>query len=292
MKDTVIQWHPGFVAAMNLELTENRDALIFEKEYNLNTKPLEVDLLVIKKDASVHIQNEIGELFKVYNIMEYKSPKDHLDIDTFYKTIAYACLYKSYGEYVNEREADDITVSIVRETRPEGLFQYFEKHGILVANPHHGIYHILGGVLFSAQIIVTRELDRETHIWLRVLSEKVEEQDMRKLLEHIRQLRKKFEREFADAVLEVSVRANKQILEKWKGDETMCQALLEIMESEILEIKKQAEESGINQGISQGTFMTLCSLVKDGVLKPEEAAKRMNLSKAAFCEKMKETDYA
>lgn len=35
MKDTYIQWHPGFVAAMNLELRKNRDDLLFEKEYNL-----------------------------------------------------------------------------------------------------------------------------------------------------------------------------------------------------------------------------------------------------------------
>lgn len=53
MNEIKIQWHPGFVAAINLELAENRDDLIYEKEYNLNTKPLEIDLLVIKKDKDV-----------------------------------------------------------------------------------------------------------------------------------------------------------------------------------------------------------------------------------------------
>ena len=83
MSDTKIQWHPGFVSAMNLELCENRTDLIYEKEYNLNTKPLEIDLLVIKKDRKVQIINEIGKLFRGHNIMEYKSPKDELNIDTF-----------------------------------------------------------------------------------------------------------------------------------------------------------------------------------------------------------------
>ncbi len=46
MRDTKIQWHPGFAAAMGLELAENRDDLIIQKEFNLNTKPLEIDLLV------------------------------------------------------------------------------------------------------------------------------------------------------------------------------------------------------------------------------------------------------
>ena len=38
MKDKKIQWHPGFIAAMNLEFKENRNDLIFEKEYNLKYK--------------------------------------------------------------------------------------------------------------------------------------------------------------------------------------------------------------------------------------------------------------
>ena len=29
-----IQWHPGFVAAMNLEFEDNREDLYFEDEYN------------------------------------------------------------------------------------------------------------------------------------------------------------------------------------------------------------------------------------------------------------------
>ena len=51
MEDTKIQWHAAFVSAMNLELAQNRSDLIYHKEYNLNTKPLEVDLLVIKKES-------------------------------------------------------------------------------------------------------------------------------------------------------------------------------------------------------------------------------------------------
>ena len=105
MEDTKIQWHPGFTAAMMLELKENREDLIFEKEYNLNTKPLEIDLLVIRKEAGVMIANEIGEFFRIHNIIEYKSPGDHLDIDDFYKVQGYASLYKSYGKYVDERKS-------------------------------------------------------------------------------------------------------------------------------------------------------------------------------------------
>ena len=138
-----IQWHPGFVAAMNLEFSENRDDLIFEPEYNLNTKPLEIDLLVIKKQPDVSLANEIGSFFRGHNIIEYKSPGDHLDIDAFYKSIAYAALYKSYGRTVDAVKADDVTVTLIREGRPGGLFQQLKKQSFQITNPLDGIYYIV-----------------------------------------------------------------------------------------------------------------------------------------------------
>ncbi len=148
MEDTKIQWHAAFVSAMDLELSQNRSDLEYHKEYNLNTKPLEVDLLVIKKDAGIEITNEIGKLFRGHNIVEYKSPDDHLNIDSFYKAGAYASLYKAYGRTVDERRAEDITVSLVRERKPLGLFTYFKKHGITYTNPYNGIYQVTNTVLF------------------------------------------------------------------------------------------------------------------------------------------------
>lgn len=247
MNDIEVQWHPGFVAAMNLELADNRADLIYEKEYNLNTKPLELDLLVIKKDRDVQIENEVGKLFKGHNIMEYKSPQDHLDIDVFYKSGAYASLYKAYGATLDERTAEDITVSIVREGKPAGLFDYFKKHDIRVTNPYHGIYYILDKVLFPTQIIVTRELDKENHIWLKALSDKMEKQDMQELLKHVNALTQKQERELADSVLEVSVRANGFVVNELQGGDRMCNALLELMEPEINKIVGEATKAAVEE---------------------------------------------
>ena len=242
MNEIKIQWHPGFVAAINLELAENRGDLIYEKEYNLNTKPLEIDLLVIKKDKDIQISNEIGRMFKGHNILEYRSPEDRMDIDSFYKAGAYASLYKAYGETVDERKAEDITVSLVREAKPDGLFRYFREHKVEVSNPYPGIYYVLDGVLFFTQVIVTRELNGKNHGWLKSLSDKLKKQEMEALLKRARSLSGKLDRELADAVLEVSVKANREIVEELKGDEAMCQALLEIMEPEINKIVGLAKE--------------------------------------------------
>lgn len=240
MSDIKIQWHPGFVAAMDLELAANRADLVYEKEYNLNTKPLEIDLLVIKKDKDVRTANEIGWIFRGYNILEYKSPDDSLDIDAFYKAGAYAGLYKAYGGVSDERKADDITVSLIRESRPAGLFEYFQRHNIRTTNPYRGIYYVLDAVLFPTQIIVSREMDRKSHTWLKALSGKMKKQDMKELLEKIEAIKLTFDRELADSVLEVSIRANRHVVDELRGDGSMCQALLEIMEPEINKIKEDA----------------------------------------------------
>ena len=240
MSDIKIQWHPGFVAAMDLELAANRADLVYEKEYNLNTKPLEIDLLVIKKDKDVRTANEIGWIFRGYNILEYKSPDDSLDIDAFYKAGAYAGLYKAYGGVSDERKADDITVSLIRESRPDGLFEYFQRHNIRTTNPYRGIYYVLDAVLFPTQIIVSREMDRKSHTWLKALSGKMKKQDMKELLEKIKAIKLTFDRELADSVLEVSIRANRHVVDALRGDGSMCQALLEIMEPEINKIKEDA----------------------------------------------------
>ncbi|MCM1136700.1 MAG: hypothetical protein NC400_14140 [Clostridium sp.] len=229
---------------MNLEFGENRADLTYEKEYNLNTKPLEIDLLIIKKDSGVQIVNEIGKLFRGYNIIEYKSPDAHMDIDTFYKAEAYGCLYKASGNFVDERAADDITVTMIRDTKPEGLFQYFKEHRIKMTSPYSGIYYILDVVLFPTQIIVGRELKQGSHTWIKALSDRVQKQEMRELLKKISCLTQRFDRELADSVLEVSIRANKQIMEELRGDNNMCQALLEIMEPEINEIRKSEVQKG------------------------------------------------
>lgn len=63
---------------------------------------------------------------------------------------------------------------------------------------------------------------------------------MKELLEKIEAIKLTFDRELADSVLEVSIRANRHVVDELRGDWSMCQALLEIMEPEINKIKEAA----------------------------------------------------
>ena len=45
---------------------------------------MQIDVLV-KNERHVKIQKNIGRIFRQYNVVEYKSPEDDLNIDDFYK---------------------------------------------------------------------------------------------------------------------------------------------------------------------------------------------------------------
>ena len=96
--------------------------------------------------------------------------------------------------------------------------------------------------MFPTQIVVTKELDKKEHTWLTALSEGMKKQDMEAFLEKIEALTQKLDRELADSVLEVSIRANQKMVEELRGDGHMCQALLEIMEPEIMKIKEETRQ--------------------------------------------------
>ena len=102
--DDKIQWHPAFDAALQIELEDEAEYLEFEPEHLLSKKPMQIDVLV-KNEKDVKIKKNIGRIFRQYNIIEYKSPDDKLNIDDFYKIYGYACLYKS--------ETGDVDLSLI-----------------------------------------------------------------------------------------------------------------------------------------------------------------------------------
>ncbi len=128
----VIQWHPGFCSAVAFELRKNKDVLSFQREYPLTKGPLEADLLVIELRENVKIENEIGKIFRRYNLFEFKSPEDGLSIDDYYKATAYACLLKCSGDHVNEIPAEEITLSLVRDTMPREMLRILTNAGAIV----------------------------------------------------------------------------------------------------------------------------------------------------------------
>ena len=82
---TVLQWHPAFFADIQIELQEDADSLIFENEHQLGTKPMEIDVLVIKKEDGKMIHKNIGRIFRKHNIIEYMTFIKFMGMPVFIK---------------------------------------------------------------------------------------------------------------------------------------------------------------------------------------------------------------
>jgi hypothetical protein len=80
-EETHIPWHSAFYEAIQLELDNYRDVLEFDFEYPLNTEPLRVDVVIVKKQKDVRIEKNIAAIFRAVNIVEYKSPSDYISVD-------------------------------------------------------------------------------------------------------------------------------------------------------------------------------------------------------------------
>jgi hypothetical protein len=118
-------WHTAFVEAIQQELDPWKDALHFEAEHLLNAAPLALDLLIIKKEAGLVIDNPVAAVFREHNIIEYKSPKDYVSIFDFNKVFGYAYIYSALSDVPLE----NITITFVEDHYPVKLFKYLTGAG-------------------------------------------------------------------------------------------------------------------------------------------------------------------
>lgn len=237
MKDT-LQWHPAFFAGIQIELEEESENLLFENEHQLGTRPKEIDVLIIKKKENIAIKKNIGQIFRKYNIIEYKGPKDYISIDDYYKVCAYAYFYKSDTKKRNAISITEITITFVSKRFPKKLFEHLKYvHGYKIKKYERGIY-ILHDNIFPVQFIVTRELSKEENRWLYSLTDDIK--DRSEVEELVKLYGKHQKNNLYESVMDVIVRAN---YKKFEEVDDMCQALVEIMQPYINEqVEKQLNE--------------------------------------------------
>ena len=174
------------------------------------------------------------------------SPGDGLTIDDYYKTMACAYLYKGLGRTVDEIPGDELTVTMLRDARPDALFARVRDGGGTVEEAYPGVYHVGGIFNTPSQVVVTSELDPGLHASLRVLTRRAREDDAERFLRMARAFTEPGDRRNADAVLQVSVSASKDVYEELRRrDPAMCEALRELMKDEIAEANQKAVDTAL-----------------------------------------------
>ena len=243
MTDGKLQWHPGFSAALRVELEEELDELCIEDEHMLSKKPMQIDVLVVKKKGEQPIRKNIGRIFRKHNIIEYKSPEDYLSVNDFYKVYGYTCFYQSETKRVKEIPPEEITITFICNHYPQKLLEHLKKFKrIEVEKQEAGIYYLLGDS-FPIQLVIVKELSKEENYWLQNLRCNL------KIGEEIQEVVRRYEqvkhKAYYSDVMNLIVRANQKQMEEEKN---MCEALNELFAEELKEADLRGRKEGIEQG--------------------------------------------
>ena len=271
-------WHPAFYADIQIELSEDADNLEFENEHQLGTNPMEIDVLIIKKEADRPVKKNIGKIFRKYNIIEYKSPDDSLSVDDFYKVYGYTCFYKADVPLADSISMQELTITFVAEKYPRKLICHLqETKKYTIQRSEAGIYRVHGD-LIPIQIIVTKELSRRKNLWLNSLTNKLSETENARHLvaDYINHRKNNLYR----SVIETIIRANWKTFEEVNGmgdifmefvQEKFDRKLKEAVEEETEKIKKQltksVTESVTKSVIEKTKLMEQISLIQKKCMK-------------------------
>ena len=112
------------------------------------------------------------------------------------------------------------------------------------------------------------ELNSKNHESLKALSKSAQTDDIQRFTELASAFTQPGDKEKADAVLQVSVAANRKNYDKVRRTSDMCEALRELMKEEIEEELNKNHE----RGIEQGRINQLIDLVMQNLLPIETAA--------------------
>ncbi len=111
--------------------------------------------------------------------------------------------------------------------------------------------------------------------------------DRESMKQYYREHKERFRRLDEISIDTMGVLIGKKTLKLFPQEEgglDMCKAF----EDERAEGKAEGKAEGERIGREKGAFAMLCDLVKDGMVKIEDAAKRMNMTEEVFCSKMNE----
>lgn len=252
MEKTKLQWHPGFSAALRITLANELEYLQIHEEYQLSRKPLQIDILIIRKLKNVNINKSIGRVFRGHNIIEYKSPDDHLSVNDFYKVYGYACIYQSNSDQVKAIDPKDLTITFVCSHYPREMMRHLsEVREMRAENQGNGIYYLKGDPI-PIQLLITPMLSEEENYWLQNLRTDLKAGiEIRTLMTKYEEHRKSKDHE---AVMNLITRAN---WEQMEVEKKMCDALNELFAEEL----KEADSRGLSRGLSEGREQLLAELI-------------------------------
>ena len=243
---------------MQIELSDEAEFLQFFKEYSLTDGPLRADTLIIKKDPERRIQKNIGQIFRRFNVVEYKNPWESLTVRTYYQAVSYAAVFQSHTDRENAVLPEEITLTLVGNHYPRKLFRFLEDfYNARIEQSFSGIYYVEGAV-FPTQVIVQKELPAEENVWLSRLRQDLKmEIDVAALAQAYRG---KEENPLYSEAMDLIVNANWEL---YKESEKMCNALNELFADKMERARESGLAEGRTEGRAEGRSLSVLALLED-----------------------------
>ena len=237
----LFQWHPANYAGLQIEFEDEKEYLSFEDEHQLGTKPMAIDILIIKNTEGYKVKKNIGRIFRKYNIIEYKSPDD------FYKVYGYTCFYKADTPTVNQIEVNELTITFISRKYPRKLLRHLElERGFAIQKIESGIYYIVGDAI-PIQFIVANKLSQTENLWLKGLTNQLHNYELTAAL--TKDYYEHKQNTLYESVMDIIMRANKKQFEEANN---MCEAMKEFIwehyGDEIMKEKQASFTNGTQNG--------------------------------------------
>ena len=125
-----------------------------------------------KKDAGKRIRKNIGQIFRKYNLIEYKSPDDYVSINDYHKMLGYAHFFMADTMHINEIGYEEISISFACSKYQNKMMKYIISKGCTIEIKEKGIYYV-HGEQFAIQLLVCSGLPEEENLWLKNLTNKI-----------------------------------------------------------------------------------------------------------------------
>lgn len=274
-------WHSAFYAGIQIELEDDADNLVFENEHQLSTQPMEIDVLIIKKETARPVKKNIGKIFKKYNIIEYKSPDDSLSVDDFYKVYGYTCFYKADVRYINSIPAEELSITFVSERYPRKMIEHLKKaKKYELVEEEKGIYYVKGD-LIPIQILVTKKLSMGENLWLKSLTNKLHEpKAAEKLIENYMEHKTS---SLHRSAIETIMRANQKLFEEVNG---MSDIFMEIVQEKFDRKLKEELDKEVKKEVEKAVEEAVEKAVEKAVEEATEENTRKVASKTKLTERI------
>ena len=234
-----VEYHYGFYGAVHAVYEPTQIKMEYMQEHELGEEPVRMDMLLIKQESR-SLKDPIGSFFKMHNVLEYKSPDDKLNIDTFFKALGYALLYKGLGKTIDEISLDELTVSLFRHRYPREMFEALQKYGMAHEEIHPGVYRIMGPICVPVQVVIASRLPDDEYEEFKILAQNAKKKDVLKVLDKL-----SCDQGMADyisAVLRVSLAVNKELFKEIEEEGKMTEVVKEIFSKELDERQHETEE--------------------------------------------------